>query len=557
LTIGDIINNTGNATVRNLHLTGAANGVVAGTIVNGAATGNLVVLKEGAGTWALANNSPDLDTITVSAGTLALSSAAANNVPDANITISAGATLDVTGLGGGSIDLSTTNAQIVGGAGQVNGMVIVESATTLNPGLGTTGGTLTVSGGVTFKDGSTLKLRLGSDLLRVTGGTLTGANAGGVSVFLDTGTAPLGTYALIDWTGAAAAGVDVADFVITGAYGPCAGGLRIDGSTLVIDYNPTTASGKVDDFQSYAVSRVDALVNAPWQVTAQAGTQFVAIDTDTGKQYLRFQTWDGAGTEGRGAYRPLGCGRIPEGQTRTLFFRWYVPAPTGTMYLNHYLGLADNTYAPVGNSQTDIDNLLVRTRLVPGTTTGTVQFQYANGTTDTNGRDNLLTDTWYNVWVVVRNNSGTAGDVCDYYLNTGDVSVNGATDLVATGVPFRAGLAADLAKFSAVAWLNTARNIVRIDDLYVMDGENLVNPLFPYGGFDFVEPWGYVDAADYTVVLNCMTGPAVSGPPVGCNPQDFLRADTDRDNDVDLVDFGRFQQCFGGTNPADPYCGTW
>ena len=55
-----------------------------------------------------------------------------------------------------------------------------------------------------------------------------------------------------------------------------------------------------------------------------------------------------------------------------------------------------------------------------------------------------------------------------------------------------------------------------------------------------------VDLADYALFANCLAGPDVSEPPVGCDPDDFAQADLDDDNDVDLEDFAAFQAAFEG-----------
>jgi hypothetical protein len=233
-----------------------------------------------------------------------------------------------------------------------------------------------------------------------------------------------------------------------------------------------------------------------------------------------------------------------------LFFRWLAADVTS---LNHYIGLADSTYAPTSTAVTDVDNMRVRLRLSPGT--GGAAFRYNDGTNDVVGRDGLFANTWYNVWVVVRNNPGATGDVCDYYINTGLRSAAPATDLIATGVPFRGQVAADLVNFAAMAWLSTAQNVVRVDDIHVLAGESLNNPLLTFGGFDFNGD-GKVDGSDWTVFAGCITGPSISGPPGGCTPENFARCDSDKDLDVDQVDFGAFQRCYSGANPGDPNCGS-
>jgi hypothetical protein len=73
--------------------------------------------------------------------------------------------------------------------------------------------------------------------------------------------------------------------------------------------------------------------------------------------------------------------------------------------------------------------------------------------------------------------------------------------------------------------------------------------------FDFDRD-GDVDLTpDYGTFELCFTGPGVFGPPAGCSPEQFGRADADGDNDVDQVDFSLFQRCYSGqNNPANLSC---
>jgi len=90
---------------------------------------------------------------------------------------------------------------------------------------------------LTLHNGAKLAFELGnaSDLLKVTGGTLTGSEPGGVSVLVtDSGGLKIGkTYNLIDWTGAKLNGVEVGDFVSATA-GKYVGKFKISGNMLQI-----------------------------------------------------------------------------------------------------------------------------------------------------------------------------------------------------------------------------------------------------------------------------------------------------------------------------------
>ncbi len=121
------------------------------------------------------------------------------------------------------------------GNGGTSAIVNVYAGGTIAP--GTSVGTLTVRDGLTLHDGSKLSCQLGTagDLLKVTGGTLTGSGPGGVSVSVaDSGGLVVGkTYNLIDWTGATLSGVDVGDFV-SDTDGKYVGKFKISGNLLQI-----------------------------------------------------------------------------------------------------------------------------------------------------------------------------------------------------------------------------------------------------------------------------------------------------------------------------------
>jgi hypothetical protein len=83
-------------------------------------------------------------------------------------------------------------------------------------------------------------------------------------------------------------------------------------------------------------------------------------------------------------------------------------------------------------------------------------------------------------------------------------------------------------------------NFVDSNTVYKVDLET-----FDYGDFDEDID---VDADDFDVFfLDCMAGPGVSLPPIGCAEEQFDWADLDDDNDVDVADFGKFQLFFTGS----------
>jgi hypothetical protein len=97
---------------------------------------------------------------------------------------------------------------------------------------------LTLPGGLTLTDGAILDFDLGavSDRVRITGGTVAGAGRGGVEVRVhEAGGLCGGRYVLMDWTGAAATGVEESDFDVVMPPGSTAFTmLTIENSQLVL-----------------------------------------------------------------------------------------------------------------------------------------------------------------------------------------------------------------------------------------------------------------------------------------------------------------------------------
>lgn len=151
--------------------------------------------------------------VKIGAGTFTLTST--NNAYTGATAVNGG-TLLVNGVTLGAGAVSVNAGATLGGAGTVAGVVTVQSGGHLAPGAGGVG-TLTLTNGCTLASGSILDLQLGdnSDLLRITGGTFTGASAGTVTLAIaDSGNLHDGTYLLADWSGATATDVDANDFTV-------------------------------------------------------------------------------------------------------------------------------------------------------------------------------------------------------------------------------------------------------------------------------------------------------------------------------------------------------
>ncbi len=193
---------------------GAANLTVApttGTSFAGTISGQGGLVVAGTGTLTLTGSQNYTGTTAITSGTLALGSDA--SLASTFIQVGGGATLDVSGVGGG---FSLGTGQALGGTGSIAGPITLGAGSHLKP--GNSPGTITFTDGLTLGNGTIIDLELGtvSDLIRVSGGTLTGATGtGGVTLNLTNsgGFAP-NTYILFDFTGATLSGFDIADFTL-------------------------------------------------------------------------------------------------------------------------------------------------------------------------------------------------------------------------------------------------------------------------------------------------------------------------------------------------------
>lgn len=188
------------------------------------------LIKNGEGTLILSGNHGELlkggrreddrayrGATEINAGTLLANNKKGSAIsPLSPVTVKAGATLGGTGAIGNGGTSATVTVEADGSIapGAPPGPPPTLESTTILPKGGV--GTLTLRDGLPLNDGAHLSYDLGekSDLLKVTGGTFTGASKGGVKVSLnDPKRINIGaTYDLIDWTGAKAEGVDVEDF---------------------------------------------------------------------------------------------------------------------------------------------------------------------------------------------------------------------------------------------------------------------------------------------------------------------------------------------------------
>ncbi len=168
-------------------------------------------------------------------GTLTLASTGTSSAYTGGTTITGGTLLFTgtsgtpVGTGSVSIGAAGTLASGTGTTTTVVGLVTTAATTSIiAPGATATSntgtvGALSLAGGLNLAAGATIPFDLGinSDLISITGGTFTGGTAASSVTFAfnNLGATDGTTYALINYTGATATGVDLTDFTSTGIGG--------------------------------------------------------------------------------------------------------------------------------------------------------------------------------------------------------------------------------------------------------------------------------------------------------------------------------------------------
>ncbi len=145
-TPGTPVVENGNVTPATFTINTSGTPTFAGVLQNGTGTGAFSLTKTGSGTQTLTGNNTYTGNTTVNGGTLALSTAGTNNIPNSSlITVGASGTLNVTGVAGG-IGLTLAGTQTLKNNGIVSGTVTVPSNTFV-AGTGTYANNVVFTGG--------------------------------------------------------------------------------------------------------------------------------------------------------------------------------------------------------------------------------------------------------------------------------------------------------------------------------------------------------------------------------------------------------------------------
>jgi len=187
------------------------------------------VTQRGSGTTTLSGSNSFTGATIIENGTLV----AGSNTAFGGSTVSVhGGKLDAGGYTLGNT--ITLDGGTLAGTGTLTGAVTLGTGATLAP--GNSPGTLTFTNGLTLNDGAVLDFQLGttSDLILVTGGTLTGsASAGGITLNLaDAGGFTAASYTLFDFSGATTSSFTASDFTLGSTLAGYTYQLAIVGSTL-------------------------------------------------------------------------------------------------------------------------------------------------------------------------------------------------------------------------------------------------------------------------------------------------------------------------------------
>ncbi|MBN1507132.1 MAG: LamG domain-containing protein [Sedimentisphaerales bacterium] len=214
----------------------------------------------------------------------------------------------------------------------------------------------------------------------------------------------------------------------------------------------------VDDFDSYALGQVDT-VTTNWK-----GTADVTIETDpTDPQNRVIRVWENTGTQ-KAVYGVLSSeASIPEAATKTLFLRF-----RATSTIDSAFGLTNVDAPDVGGNNWG--------QFGPQVSVLSGDFRVRDSGTWRVARSYTALQ-WYNLWMVVDN----ATDTMKVYLHDRADEPATEADRITVGAfdtfGYRNAIADTLDRFYWRAQNPGGDRWVWIDDIYLMEGASLSNPL--------------------------------------------------------------------------------
>ena len=267
----------------------------------------------------------------------------------------------------------------------------------------------------------------------------------------------------------------------------------------------------IDDFESYQPGNIRDIANPPWH-EVNSGTSYADIESEDANRYLTYGWKSDAGDYVRGAYiniEPIGN----SSSAVTLFARIY--AESGG--INHSFGLSDNSAPGSSMSNYEVQIIGVNdsddSRFILKANDGGIFTSYAV----------LERHIWYNIWAV----TDQTADTFDIYV-TSEAKNADEADKVASGVHFRYGTVSDLVTFFAASY--DENEYFRVDDIFLLDGADLHNPLLSMPSMPDVNQDFFVDFIDLTSMSQAWLD--------NWQTAQLNNADFDNSGLVDVADFG-------------------
>lgn len=278
--------------------------------------------------------------------------------------------------------------------------------------------------------------------------------------------------------------------------------LRVGGAGL-----PTAATAnqlaRIDDFQEDAPGKLsDGATSGVWS-SVPGGTDNAQVASDSGNNSLEYygtgSAWRGVRTSLRSSFGPADHS-LAHGDNATYFFR---VQRRGTQTIDGIFGLTD--LESIG-ADAPWQELAVTLSLFQGTATGdttSLRAYDGDGGGDVVIRNNVASNEWLNVWLLVDNQAKTYQVATSTGADAGTLFPN----TFQFGRQAAAGAALDTfagAEYRAIPGTRNA-SAVRLDNFYRLDGSDLAHPLAIVGQTLTIEGDLALTSPDITLALDLAT----------------------------------------------------